>query len=169
MKKQINEIKRMQLIAGLITESEYKKSLMNENNNISDEMKKAFGDQSYNAMNPSAPDWRDYEGYESLLEDYFNEYNIDNPEEFNAEIFDNGDLTNNLAFDIAKAGGFKGDLGDLIDSSDLNLYCNRLAKSFALQYGVDMGLIEKNDPQYQSEINRISKLLNDYETKMKQS
>jgi hypothetical protein len=30
MKKQINEIKRMQLIAGLITESEYQESLMNE-------------------------------------------------------------------------------------------------------------------------------------------
>jgi len=30
MKKQINEIKRMQLIAGLITESEYQESLMKE-------------------------------------------------------------------------------------------------------------------------------------------
>jgi hypothetical protein len=30
MKKQINEFKRMQLIAGLITESEYQKSLLNE-------------------------------------------------------------------------------------------------------------------------------------------
>jgi len=32
MKKQLNEIKRMQLIAGLITESEYQESLMNEEN-----------------------------------------------------------------------------------------------------------------------------------------
>ena len=31
MKKQINEIKKMQLLAGLITESEYRESLMNEN------------------------------------------------------------------------------------------------------------------------------------------
>lgn len=31
MKKPINEIKKMQLIAGLITESEYQESLMNEN------------------------------------------------------------------------------------------------------------------------------------------
>ena len=30
MKKQINEIKKMQLLAGLITESEYQESLMNE-------------------------------------------------------------------------------------------------------------------------------------------
>ena len=30
MKKQINEIKRMQLLAGIITESEYRKSLVNE-------------------------------------------------------------------------------------------------------------------------------------------
>ena len=30
MKKQINEIKRMQLLAGVITESEYRKSLVNE-------------------------------------------------------------------------------------------------------------------------------------------
>jgi hypothetical protein len=30
MKKQINEVKRMQLIAGLITESEYRESSMNE-------------------------------------------------------------------------------------------------------------------------------------------
>lgn len=30
MKKQINEIKKMQLLAGLITESEYRESLMNE-------------------------------------------------------------------------------------------------------------------------------------------
>jgi hypothetical protein len=34
MKKQINEIKKMQLLAGLITESEYRESLMNEANNI---------------------------------------------------------------------------------------------------------------------------------------
>ena len=31
MKRQINEIKKMQLLAGLITESEYRESLMNEN------------------------------------------------------------------------------------------------------------------------------------------
>jgi len=34
MKKQINEIKRMQLIAGLITESEYQESLINENSGV---------------------------------------------------------------------------------------------------------------------------------------
>jgi len=33
MKKQINEIKKMQRLAGLITESEYQESLLNENNN----------------------------------------------------------------------------------------------------------------------------------------
>jgi hypothetical protein len=34
MKKQINEVKRMQLIAGLITESEYQESLINENSGV---------------------------------------------------------------------------------------------------------------------------------------
>ena len=34
MKKPINEIKKMQLIAGLITENEYQESLMNENSGV---------------------------------------------------------------------------------------------------------------------------------------
>ena len=34
MKKQINEIKKMQRLAGLITESEYQESMMNESNDF---------------------------------------------------------------------------------------------------------------------------------------
>jgi hypothetical protein len=45
MKKQINEIRRMQQLAGLITESEYQESLMNENDNSKAEtLKTLFND-----------------------------------------------------------------------------------------------------------------------------
>jgi len=40
MKKQLNEITKMQRLAGLITESEYQESLMNEANINFDELKK---------------------------------------------------------------------------------------------------------------------------------
>ena len=45
MKKQLNEIKKMQRLAGLITESEYQESLMNENDNSKAEtLKTLFND-----------------------------------------------------------------------------------------------------------------------------
>ena len=49
MKKQINEFKRMQLIAGLITESEYRESQMNESQykfNIGDKLKTYGGEEA---------------------------------------------------------------------------------------------------------------------------
>ena len=68
MKTQINEIKRMQQLAGLITESEYQESLMNEDEDFDmeddddfdlngpDDCQVADGQQAHR---PGAwPDWR---------------------------------------------------------------------------------------------------------------
>jgi hypothetical protein len=43
---------------------------------------------------------------------------------------ENGDIVNNLAYNIAKRKGFKGSLGMLINNQALNLEVNQLAKEF---------------------------------------
>jgi hypothetical protein len=141
MKKQpINEqFRRMQKLAGLITEN-------------------------FNAIDPKAPDWKDYEGYELVLEDYFQVYKLENSEDFRTE-YDNGDAQNNLAFDIAERAGFKGGYEDLLSSenSQFNLYCNYLAKLFLLEYGMDMGVIDRNDPEWKKELSEINSWLDSHE------
>jgi hypothetical protein len=128
------ETLRMQMLAGIITESQYKAKL-NEDEN--------------------APDWDDYEGYELTLEDYFNTYDLEDPQTFKDEVYSGGnwDSVNNLAYDIAKRAGFKGDLNDLLDSEneEFNSYCNTLAHHFMLRYAADMGIVDRNDPEYQKE------------------
>ena len=138
MKKQINEIKRMQQLAGLVKESQ----LREEEQGF--DPKKAFSEESYNALNPNAPDWRDYEGYELVLEDNFESADIVDKETFEDE-WHNDDMIHNIAMDIAKRAGFKGDLMGLIENNDFNIYCLYLAKKFMIQYGLDMGLIKDTD------------------------
>ena len=112
---------------------------------IREEINKAISasknNQKFNAIDSLSPDWQDYEGYESVLEDLFEAYEINSPEEFMLEL-DNFSLVNDLAFDIAKRAGFKGNLNDLIDNETFNLYCNALAAQFYLQYGQDMDLLD---------------------------
>lgn len=120
MKKQLNEIKRMQQLAGLLNEA-------------------------YNAIDSSAPDWRDYEGYETVLEGYFDQYDITDAQSFKDEQ-GNGDLMNNLAFNIAKRSGFEGNIDTLIRKNvRLNRMCNFLAEKFMLQYAIDTFLLEGED------------------------
>ena len=51
MKQQLNEIKRMQLLAGLLTESEYQESLINESKYISSEEQE---DEDFPVLNDDA-------------------------------------------------------------------------------------------------------------------
>ena len=91
MKKPINEIKKMQLLAGLITESEYQESMINESNGFGDfegtledfgeydENTNTFeveiGSDAYNDyMDANFPEYEDDEsiadaGYDNWLED----------------------------------------------------------------------------------------------------
>ena len=124
---------------------------------IKEELNKALKENSFNALDPLAPDWQDYEGYETTLELYFDEYGLEDSQEFMSE-YSNGDLINNLALDIAKRSGFKGNIGDLINNEDLNNYCNWLATEFMLQYGKDMGLVN-NMNFYKTEMAGINSAL----------
>lgn len=116
MKKQLNETRRMQQLAGILKEA--------------------------NALDPIAPSWGDYEGYETLLEEYFDIYEITDAKSFKEEL-DNGDLMNNLAFDIAKRADFRGSMNDLANNRDANLFYNNLAKEFMIQYAKDTFLIRR--------------------------
>jgi hypothetical protein len=113
-------------------------------------------EDNYNAIDSMAPDWEDEDGYELVLDNYFNTYGLEDPKEFAEEVYNNGDAQNNLAFDIAKRAGFKGRLGDLIKEQDFNRYCNMLAKLFLLNYGAAMGSVDRNDPKYQKEIQLLN-------------
>ena len=155
MKQSLNEqLTRMQKLAGIITENQYLK-LINED--------------KFNALDSSAPDWEDSEGYELLLDSYFNSYNLEDPKEFAYEIYENGDAINDLAFEIAQRGGFKGSLTDLLNDNtmkDFNIYCNNLAKLFFLEHGVAMDVIDKNDAEYQKQVQETNKVITTYEPKI---
>ena len=141
--KNNNEIARMRMLAGLITEGQYKK-LINE--------------ESYNAIDSMAPDWMDEDGYELVLDEYFNTYNLEDPEEFAYEVYGNGDAMNNLAIDIAKRAGFKGKEEELYNENSskemkaFGFLCNNLAQIFLLKYGAAMGSVDRNDPKYKKEL-----------------
>jgi hypothetical protein len=141
--KNDKEIARMKMLAGLITEGQYKKLIKEED---------------YNAIDSMAPDWQDEDGYELVLDQYFDTYGLEDPEEFAFEVFDNGDAQNNLAFDIAKRAGFKGeDIMDLIDEEDFNRYCNMLAQFFLLKHGNAMGSISEEEyPEYEKRIKQLN-------------
>jgi hypothetical protein len=69
MKKQINEIKKMQRIAGLITESEYQESLLNENDY--DDMEDDDDDDfDITAAFKASPEFHSYEEVLDVIESY---------------------------------------------------------------------------------------------------
>jgi hypothetical protein len=69
MKQQINEIKKMQLIAGLITESEYQESLINENDY--DDMEDDDDDDfDITAAFKASPEFHSYEEVLDVIESY---------------------------------------------------------------------------------------------------
>jgi hypothetical protein len=76
MKKQLNEIKRMQQLAGLITESEYQKPLMNENLPIDGEL---IGDEFH----------VDFDDIGNLWSDEFIKKHGHEPDDLNDEDNDN--------------------------------------------------------------------------------
>jgi hypothetical protein len=115
----------------------------------------------------ATPNWESIDEYESILDDYFDTYGLEDPEEFAFEVFDNGDAQNNLAFDIAKRAGFKGeDIMDLIDEEDFNRYCNMLAQFFLLKHGNYMGSISEEEyPEYEKRIKQLNTELPKLKTK----
>ena len=138
------EFLKMQKLAGLITESQMKDKLK-ENSGI---------------------DWNDYEGYETLLDELFEEYNLEDPQEFKDQIFDGAsDVANQLAIDIAQRAGFTGDVDDLVDT-ELDSYTNALADKFLLKFGADMGVINENDPEYIKEMQRVNQIEQALESKI---
>jgi hypothetical protein len=138
------EFLKMQKLAGLITESQMKDKLK-ENSGI---------------------DWNDYEGYETLLDELFEEYNLEDPQEFKDQIFDGAsDVANQLAIDIAQRAGFTGDVDDLVDT-ELDSYTNALADKFLLKFGADMGVIDENDPEYVKEMQRVNQIEQALESKI---
>jgi hypothetical protein len=115
----------------------------------------------------ATPNWESIDEYKSILDDYFDTYGLEDPEEFAFEVFDNGDAQNNLAFDIAKRAGFKGeDIMDLIDEEDFNRYCNMLAQFFLLKHGNAMGSISEEEyPEYEKRIKQLNTELPKLKTK----
>lgn len=149
--KNNKETARMRMLAGLITEGQYKKLIKEDD---------------YNAIDSMSPDWQDEDGYELVLDQYFDEYDLENPETFAFEVFDNGDAQNNLAMDIAKRAGFKGNMDNLIDEEDFNRYCNMLAQFFLLKHGNAMGSISEEEyPEYEKRIKQLNTVLPEYKSK----
>lgn len=133
--KNNKEIIRMRMLAGLITEGQYKKLI----------------------TEVSISNWENIDEYKSILEEYFDDYSLENPKNFDFEVFDDDYVQNSLAFDIAKKAGFKGSIRDLfINEEDFDRYCNMLAKLFLLKHGAAMGSIDKNDSKYQKEIQLLN-------------
>jgi len=106
---------------------------------------------------PNKPLSTMYKDVKSIIADYVNRYGIgiqkSNPNRLNNDIFiedkflnelENGDLMNNLAYDLAKYDGFIGEFDDLIDDSNDNIndYYNRLAMTFLLKFGLENELLK---------------------------
>lgn len=96
-----------------------------------------------------------YKDVKSIIADYVNRYGIgtqkSNPNRLNNDIFieddflnelENGDLMNNLAYDLAKYDGFTGTFGDLTEEDNINDYYNRLAITFLLKFGLENELLK---------------------------
>ena len=54
---------------------------------------------------------------------------------------ENGEIQNNLAYDLAKYDGFTGDFGELIDIA-ANFYYNSLAYAFLLKYALEIRVLK---------------------------
>jgi len=85
MKKPINEIKKMQRLAGLITESEYQESLMNEDFDMEDD-----DDFDLNAAFEASPMSHSYNDVLNVIEDYEDEDILNN---FKAEFSEDEDIS----------------------------------------------------------------------------
>jgi len=124
MKKQMNEIKRMQQLAGIIKEGN-------------------------NAINSSAPDWDDYEGYEILLEQYFDLEEVTDKESL--EIAMDNDLIHNLSTDILKRKGIQTPSGkdydayDSFQGSQEKRKAMKLATEFIIQFAEDTFIIDEQE------------------------
>jgi hypothetical protein len=112
--------------------------------------------------NENTTNWADFEEWEGACERYFKEYDLFDLKAFENEVYDNGDAQNNLAFEIAKEAGFKGDFDDLINNHKFNVYCNMLAKYFLLLYGAMVYVVEENDPKYKKELDYVTSWLNSH-------
>ena len=143
------ELLRMQMLAGIITESQYAAKLNEEENSL---------------VTQYTPK------YKSLIDsEYASLFNLNDPEEFKAEIDGGGDSIHDLAYDIAKDSGFKGDVMSFLNYEDEAFvrYCTHLAHLFLLQYGMDTGVISKDDPKYQQDFRTQTKYVNDNKSKIK--
>jgi len=108
MKQPINEIKRMQQLAGI------------------------------NEIKIPTPGGKDGVLYRKLknaglFDKYFDIYEIYDYGTALQEI-EAYEIQNNLAYEIAKEKGFKGSFGDLVNNEELNSELNRLADSFVKQF-----------------------------------
>jgi hypothetical protein len=150
--KNNKEIARMRMLAGLITEGQYKKLIKEED---------------YNAIDSMAPDWQDEDGYELVLDEYFDTYGLEDPDAFAEEVYNNGDAMNNLAFDIAKRAGFKGDYNVFGEDENMEFerYCNGLAKLFLLKHGAAMGSVDRNDSKYKQQLQQAENWVTEYKSK----
>jgi hypothetical protein len=95
-----------------------------------------------------------YIKFVNIINDYFNEYELNDNKSFNIE-FENGDLTNRLAKDIAhKLFNFNGTWDDLTDSHmNLNLMCNEISYLFITQFAYNRDYITIDE--YKEHLNHI--------------
>jgi len=84
-----------------------------------------------------------YIKFVNIINNYFNRYEITCNESFNDE-FENGDLQNNLAKDIAhELFNFKGGWDDLLFAHmNLNILCNEIAHIFIVQFAYNRDYIK---------------------------
>jgi hypothetical protein len=93
-----------------------------------------------------------YEDMKSIMAGYIHYYGITSDIEITnrgnyykltGEMND-GEIYNNLAYDIAKYDGFEGDYGEFVVNNDQNVlgYYNRLAIVFLVKYGLETGLLK---------------------------
>jgi hypothetical protein len=101
-----------------------------------------------------------YNDVKPIIADYVNSYNMHIIDEFLNEL-ENGDLQNNLAYDLAKYDGFTGDdIMDLINIKASNNYYNLLAKGFLLKYGFETKILKFPFPDKWKDTEKLFKLKN---------
>jgi hypothetical protein len=81
-----------------------------------------------------------YEDMKPVMAEYIKDYDITDVEGDDNLLYalDDGDLMNNLAYDLAE---YDGDTGKL-NNKDTNYYYNRLAFTFLVKYGLETKLIK---------------------------
>ena len=81
-----------------------------------------------------------YNDVKPIIANYVNDYDMGIQNNFLGEL-SNGDLQNNLAYDLAEYDGFTGSFIDLIDM-DANHYYNSLAYAFLVKYGFETKILK---------------------------